>query len=65
MMSGTQDRPKTFQDGYIDGYQSGAQTNATPSIPSYSIPAGRKPYDVGYERGYKRGVEVRTGKPAS
>jgi hypothetical protein len=41
---------KTFQDGYIDGYQS-VRPGTLPSIPSYAIPIGKTPYQWGFMMG--------------
>jgi hypothetical protein len=42
---------RSFNDGYKDGYQSVRGKDITPPYPSQSIPAGKSPYEAGYERG--------------
>lgn len=41
---------QTFQDGYIDGYQS-VRPGVLPAIPSHAIPIGLTPYQWGYKMG--------------
>jgi hypothetical protein len=47
---------KTFEDGYLDGWHS-VKPGTNPSIPSYAIPAGKTPYQHGYERGRAKALE--------
>jgi hypothetical protein len=51
----------TFADGYIDGWRSVTKLNKTPTIPSYSIPAGKSAYNHGYEKGAERAKEWTNG----
>ncbi len=42
---------KSFEDGYVDGYQSVRGKGIRPAIPSHAIPAGYTSYQWGYEKG--------------
>jgi hypothetical protein len=41
-----------FENGYIAGWQS-LKPGSVPTIPSYAVPAGKTPYQHGYELGRK------------
>lgn len=41
---------KTFSDGYLEGWHF-IRAGDTPSIPAHAIPAGKTPYQHGYELG--------------
>jgi hypothetical protein len=45
---------KTFADGYADGWRAERGSGAPiPSIPSFSVPAGKTPYHHGLSEGTK------------
>jgi hypothetical protein len=48
--------PKTFPDGYIDGWHS-IRPGDTPAVPSHATPAGKTPYEYGYGLGKQRALE--------
>lgn len=41
---------KTFTDGYMDGWHS-VKPGTDPGIPAHAIPAGKTPYQHGFELG--------------
>jgi hypothetical protein len=41
---------RTFEEGFIDGYRS-VQPGAPISVPPHTVPAGKTPYEWGFELG--------------
>lgn len=39
-----------YEKGFIDGWQS-LRPGSLPAIPSYAVPAGKTPYQHGYDKG--------------
>lgn len=56
------EKPQEFRDGYIDGWQS-IRPGDTPAVPSHATPAGKTPYEHGYELGRQRALEF-NGAPS-
>jgi hypothetical protein len=48
---------KTFTDGYIDGWQSIMGKGSVPAVPAHAVPAGKTPYEAGYDRGREVATE--------
>lgn len=44
---------KTFEEGYIEGWHS-VRPGSNPDIPAYAVPAGKTPYEYGFELGRRR-----------
>jgi hypothetical protein len=54
-MSRTKEPPKSFAEGYIDGWRSVMGTDAEiPPIPQFAVPANKTTYQHGYDLGRAR-----------
>ena len=47
---------KSFTDGYLDGFHS-LKKGVNPAIPAHAIPAGKTPYQHGFELGRSKAQE--------
>ncbi len=45
-----------FTRGYIDGWKS-IKPGTVPAIPAWALPAGRSPYEYGYQLGKERAAQ--------
>jgi hypothetical protein len=48
----------TFEAGYIDGWHS-VIPGPSPGVLAFTVPAGKTPYEHGYELGQKAALEFR------
>jgi len=53
---------KTFTEGYIAGYQS-VRPGASPAVPAYAVPAGKTPYQYGYDLGKQKAIDFKGDPP--
>jgi hypothetical protein len=47
-----------FERGFIDGWQS-VKPGSVPGIPAYAVPAGKTPYEHGYDLGREAALRSR------
>ena len=57
-MNRPKEPPKSFAEGYIDGWRSMAGTDAPiPTIPQFAVPANKSAYQHGYDVGRAKMTE--------